>query len=53
MKTKITVLLIASALITLSFTFSSLSKNDKKTKEVGTQKVNNEPVGGLGSEDKL
>lgn len=54
MKTKIIVFLAVSAIITLSFTFSSVNKADKKSKEVVTEKqVSNEPTGGFASEDKF
>ncbi len=54
MKTKVVIFLAVSAILTLSFTFSSVNKADKKAKEVVAEKqVNNEPVGGFVSEDKF
>lgn len=54
MKTKAIVLIAITAIVTLSFTFASVSKTDKKSKEVVTEKqVSNEPAGGFVSEDKF
>lgn len=55
MKTKITLLLLVSAIVTLSFTFASVNKAENKSKEVVTEKQanNNEPAGGFVSEDKF
>lgn len=54
MKTKAIVLIAISAIVTLSFTFASVNKADKKSKEVVTeQQVSNEPAGGFVSEDKF
>jgi hypothetical protein len=54
MKSKIIFFLAISAVVTLSFTFSSVSKADKKSKEVATEKqASNAPAGGFASEDKF
>jgi hypothetical protein len=53
MKAKFTVLLIVAAAITLSFTFSLKHSNEKPQAETTATMTDNEPVGGLGSEDKL
>jgi hypothetical protein len=54
MKTKGIIFLAVSAIVTLSFTFGSVNKADKKSKEVVTEKqVTNEPAGGFVSEDKF
>jgi len=54
MKTKIIFFLAITAIITLSFTFASVHKADKKSKEVVAEKqVSNEPIGGFVSEDKF
>jgi len=54
MKTKVVIFLAVSAIVTLSFTFASVHKADKKSKEVVAEKqVSNEPVGGFVSEDKF
>ena len=53
MKTKVVIFLAVSAIITLSFTFSSVSKADKKAKAATAEKqATNEPAGGFVSEDK-
>jgi hypothetical protein len=52
MKTKAIVILVLSAIVTLSFTFSSASKKTE-VKENATQQTQNEPAGGFVSEDKL
>jgi len=53
MKTKITLLLAAVALTTLSFTFASIDKPlDKDTKKTSTLN-HSEPVGGLFAEDAV
>lgn len=52
MKAKFTILLIVVAAITLSFTFS-LKHSTEKPKAETTAQTTNEPVGGLGSEDKF
>lgn len=54
MKTKIIIFLAISAVVTLSFTFSTVNNTSKKSKEAVTEKqVSNEPVGGFVSEDKF
>ena len=52
MKTKSLILVAASAIVTLSFTFVSTSKieKDKADKAKATY---SEPIGGFASEDKL
>jgi hypothetical protein len=50
MKTKIILLLVISAIITLSFTVVSV-KSHKQTTEVAN--TSNEPVGGFAAEEKL
>lgn len=52
MKTRIIILLAASAIVTLSFTFVSVKRNTP-VKEVPAQTsvVENEPVGGFVAED--
>ena len=52
MKTKFTLLILAVAVLTLSFTFS-MKKSNEKSKTTVENNVANEPIGGLGSEDKL
>jgi hypothetical protein len=51
MKTKLTLLVLAVALLTLSFTFTSL-KDTKKT-TTPTNSSQEEPIGALASEDKI
>jgi len=54
MKTKAIVLIVVSAVITLSFTFNI--KKDSLSKKASTEKPSNsknEPAGGFSSEDKL
>jgi len=56
MKTKYKIFLIAiSAVVTLSFTFSGVSKSKDAQKEVSTstKSINSEPAGGFVSEDKF
>jgi len=50
MKTKIILLLVISAVITLSFTVVSVKSNKQTTEITNTS---NEPVGGFTAEDKL
>jgi uncharacterized secreted protein with C-terminal beta-propeller domain len=52
MKTKLIILLAATAVITLSFTFAS-SKKEKKSPEVGTKATTSESSGGFVSEGKI
>ena len=54
MKARIIILLAISAVATLSFTFKSSSKVDKKAvTHTAQQKHANEPLGGFVSEDKF
>ena len=53
MKTKIIVLLVISAVATLSFTFKAANKVNKTAKQNSQQKQSNEPLGGFVSEDKF
>ncbi|HEY8936629.1 MAG TPA: hypothetical protein VIM65_15480 [Cyclobacteriaceae bacterium] len=54
MKTRIILFLAISALITLSFSFVSVKQNAKVEEKTQKQFVqNDEPIGGLMSEDKL
>lgn len=54
MKSKVTILLIISAIVTLSFTFSSLEKDTNKAQNTTSKKeVSDEPAGGFVSEDKF
>lgn len=50
MKAKIIILLAVTAIVTLSFTFSSVRESDVKET---TTTSHNEPAGGLASEDKF
>jgi hypothetical protein len=50
MKTKLIVILVLSAIVTLSFTFASVKKTEDK---VETTQSQNEPAGGFASEDKF
>ncbi|MBS1682782.1 MAG: hypothetical protein JST48_13805 [Bacteroidetes bacterium] len=53
MKTKILGLIAISAIVALSFAFTSSTKAAKKaTKEVVKMNSDSEPIGGLISEDK-
>ncbi len=51
MKTKIIILLVVSAVVTLSFTFASIKKAE--VKETTLAISHNEQAGGLASEDKF
>ena len=53
MKTKLIILLAATAVITLSFTFASSSKTVKKSPEAGAQGTTSDPAGGFVSEGKI
>jgi hypothetical protein len=54
MKTKVVSLVAISAVVALSFAFTSSSKSMKKvTKEVIQKNQDSEPIGGLISEDKF
>lgn len=53
MKTKLIILLAATAILTLSFTFASSSKKDKKSSEIGTKATTSEPAGGFVSEGEI
>jgi hypothetical protein len=53
MKTKVLTLIVISAVVALSFAFTSSSKGGKKaTKEMKQRNQDSEPIGGLVSEDK-
>jgi len=52
MKTKIFLLLAGAAVVTLSFTFASTSRVEKKEVATTTAAVANEPAGGFAIEDK-
>lgn len=53
MKTKVISLIAISAVVALSFAFTSSSKSVKKaTKEIKLKNQDAEPLGGLISEDK-
>ena len=51
MKTKIFLLIAGAAVVTLSFTFASTSRADKKNVAT-TSASSNEPAGGFALEDK-
>jgi hypothetical protein len=51
MKTKIFLLIAGAAVVTLSFTFASTSRTDKKITTTSTAAAN-EPAGGFMLEDK-
>ena len=53
MKTRILLFLAVSAVVTLSFTFASVSTSKNEKVETTSQTPPNEPVGGFISEDKL
>jgi hypothetical protein len=54
MKTKVLSLIAISAVVALSFAFTSSSKSvQKATKEVVKKNQDSEPLGGLISEDKF
>jgi hypothetical protein len=54
MKTKSLVFILVGALVTLSFTFSSVKKEKVKTAKAPISTVQvNEPVGGFVTEDKF
>jgi hypothetical protein len=54
MKTKVLILLAVSAVITLSFTFASVSSDSKNNKkEIVKEQSDKEPIGGFMSEDKI
>jgi hypothetical protein len=52
MKTKVLSLIAISAVVALSFAFTSSSKTVKKATKVVVQNQDSEPLGGLISEDK-
>lgn len=52
MKTKAIILIAISAIVTLSFTFASVTKTSE-SKKTSTHQNNDVPVGGLASEDKF
>jgi len=51
MKTKTLILLAVTAIVTLSFTFASVKKNEAK--EVAPAKNQSEQAGGFAVEDKI
>lgn len=51
MKTKAILLIAATALVTLSFTFASIKKSTDK-KQMQTTQNTSAPIGGFASEDK-
>jgi hypothetical protein len=57
MKTKLSILIIFAAVITLSFSFAASNRSEKiSVKETATTSIDkhaNEPIGGFISEDKL
>ena len=54
MKIKVSIILALVGLVMLSFTFNSSKKTVKKLEQVTAEQPNNdEPVGGLVSEDKF
>jgi len=55
MKTRVLSLIAISAIVALSFAFTSSSKHMKKgtAKETKIENQDNEPIGGLLSEDKF
>ena len=53
MKTKALVLIALAAVVTLSFTFASVSKSDKKGRIETKVATHQEPIGGFVMEDKL
>ena len=52
MKTKLLILVAACAVITLSFTFTSVKKSENKVTE-HTSSNDSAPAGGFASEDKF
>ena len=52
MKTKIFLLLAGAAVVTLSFTFASTSRVEKKAVVATSTAAANEPAGGFALEDK-
>jgi hypothetical protein len=53
MKTKILLVILITAVVTLSFTFASVHSNNanQELKQVKYSQEHNEPVGGLASEE--
>ena len=52
MKTKIFILLAGAAVVTLSFTFASTSRVEKKDVATTSTAAANEPAGGFAIDDK-
>ena len=52
MKTKIFLLIAGAAVVTLSFTFASTSRGEKKEVVTSSTAAANEPAGGFALEDK-
>lgn len=54
MKTKISILVLVCAILTLSFTFVSVNNSSKKEiKQVSAKETKHEPLGGFVSADKF
>ena len=53
MKTRIIILLGISAIATLSFTFASVTREQKEARIETSAKTNSEPIGGFLSQDKF
>lgn len=53
MKTKMTLLIIFSAIVTLSFSFVAVKKEEAKEIQTVSKTAENEPIGGLVSEESL
>jgi hypothetical protein len=53
MKTRVIIFLTVSAIATLSFTFVSISTQEKNNNENAVKSTQAEPVGGLVSAEKL
>jgi hypothetical protein len=54
MKNKYIILLVISAVLTLSFTFSSTqNSNDNLPKSASTKTIDSEPIGGFVAEDRF
>lgn len=53
MKTRIILFLAISAIITLSFTFATVTASKQPKTESPVERTSNEPVGGFVAEDQL
>jgi hypothetical protein len=51
MKTKMTLLIVFSAIVTLSFTFAATRNKESKNEPVAKTEAASEPLGGLVSEE--